>query len=117
MHKKLNTEEIEAKRQKIIVNSFNEEMTLKRIKLVKLVGFAFLALILITGFYFNNAIIVTIASAIYIIITLKEKIGYGYGVLVYKSIIRMLLTDKDANEKYKKIVDSANIKNDDEYHA
>ncbi|MDY6994764.1 MAG: hypothetical protein SVR94_19435 [Pseudomonadota bacterium] len=114
MHKKLNTEEIEAKRQEIIVNSFNEEMTLKRIKLVKLVGFAFLALVLIAGFYFQNLTIVTIASAIYIIITLKEKIGYGYGVLVYKSIIRMLLTDKDANKKYKKIIDSAHIKNNDE---
>ena len=106
-------EEIEAKRQEIILNSFNEEMTLKRIKLVKLFGALFLILILVAGFYFKDIVLVTSASIIYIIITLKEKIGYGYGVIIYKRIIRMLLTDKEANEKYKKMVDDASYKNNE----
>ncbi len=113
MQENMTEEEIEAKRKEIILNSFNEEMTLKRIKLVKLIGILFLALILVAGFYFKNSVLVTSVSIIYIIITLKEKISYGYGVIVYKRIIRMLLTDQDANEKYKKMIDDSIIKNND----
>lgn len=97
-------DQIEEKRQAIILNSFDEQLTEKRIKHVLIFGCLFLALILGAGLYLKNLILVTSAAVVYILITIYEKIAYGYGVIVYKRIIRMLLTDQPALERYKDLV-------------
>lgn len=97
-------EQIELKRQALISNSFDETLTRKRIWQVVGFGGLFLVLVLGFGLYLRDPVAVTAAAVVYILITIREKVGYGYGVIVYKRVIRMLLTDSTALEKYKHLV-------------
>jgi hypothetical protein len=103
-------EQIEQKRQTIILNSFDEKLTKRRMKQVIFFGCLFLALILGAGLYLKNLALLTSAAVVYIVITIYEKIAYGYGVIVYKRIIRMLLTDQDSLEKYREFVRHSEVK-------
>ncbi len=97
-------EEIELKRQTLILNTFDEKLTRRRIWQVVGFGGLFLVLVLGVGLYLRDPVWVTVAAVVYILITIREKVGYGYGVIIYKRVIRMLLTDSAALEKYKRLV-------------
>lgn len=105
-------EEIELKRQALILNSFDENLTRKRIWQVVGFGGLFLVLVLGVGLYLRDPVWVTAAAVVYILITIREKVGYGYGVIVYKRVIRMLLTDSTALEKYKHLVKERAVRSD-----
>jgi hypothetical protein len=49
-----------------------------------------------------------ILSTAYVVFALYEKVAYGCGVLVYKSVIRLLLQHTEACEKYRALAREEN---------
>ncbi|GEM_PF-2172287 len=83
-----------------IRNSFNLKKTKSRITFVILFGSITIILFILLGFFVKNIQLLTILSILYVVLTLLEKIGYGFGVLAYKKVIQKILYDDEYRDKY-----------------
>ena len=72
--------------------SARPEVTVRRRRLVIIWALALIASIGVAGLLPVSRTFFVVAFAIYVLITLREKVAYANAVLVYKSVIRKLLT-------------------------
>lgn len=85
----------------IVLNCFNENKTLRRIYSIPLFSLILLGLVVWLGFFREETLLVTITFAVYLVATTLEKMSYGFGVITYKRIVRMLLEDPAMLERYR----------------
>ncbi|MDH3221669.1 MAG: hypothetical protein OEO19_19220 [Gammaproteobacteria bacterium] len=85
----------------IVLNCFNENKTLRRIYSIPLFGLILLGLVVWLGFFREESLLVTITFAVYLVATTLEKMSYGFGVITYKRIVRMLLEEPARLEKFR----------------
>jgi hypothetical protein len=71
--------------------SARPEVTVRRRRLVIIWALALVASITVAAILPVSRTFFVVAFAAYVLITLREKVAYANGVLVYKSVIRKLL--------------------------
>lgn len=67
--------------------SYDSAITRRRIRQVVLAASFFAALLLTLAWLSKSWALVLLTALVYLVITVWEKVAYGRGVLVYKSVI------------------------------
>lgn len=77
--------------QHFVDASERPEVTVRRRRLVIIWTLALIAAVIVAGLLPVSRTFFVVAFAVYVLITLREKVAYANAVLVYKSVIRKLL--------------------------
>ncbi len=77
--------------KRFLVGSSDTAVTGRRIRLVLVAAAVYVFLLVAVALFLKSWLMILIVSLVYIGVTVWEKLAYGRGVLVYKSIIQKLV--------------------------
>ena len=69
--------------------------------IVTIFGAVVIILMCYMGFVIKDTFMLLIPSLVYVVITIFEKVGYGFGVIAYKKVIQKIIYDDEYRNKQK----------------
>jgi hypothetical protein len=76
--------------EELLRRSGDLAITRRRIRMVVVAGAAFLTVLAVFAFTTHSTEMLFVLCALYVVITVCEKVAYGWAVLAYKGLIRKL---------------------------
>ena len=86
----------------MIKNSFDLKRTKSRIINVTVFGAVVIIFMCYMGFVRKDFFMLSILSLVYVVITIFEKVNYGFGVIAYKKVIQKIIYDDEYRNNQKR---------------